>query len=71
MSNAYLESMVKAINRYCEIVNDYENEKENEIDFWRITEYYDNVVNVRYEVTKKNGKVIEIRIMNGETNNET
>lgn len=69
MSNAYLESMAKAINRYCEIVTDYENdnenEKENKIDFWRITEYYDNVVNVRYEVTKKNGKVIEIRIMNG------
>lgn len=63
--NNYLESMVKAINRYCEIINDYENENEheNKIDFWRITEYYDNVVNVRYEVTKKNGAVIEIRIL--------
>lgn len=65
MNNAYLESMAKGIRRYCDIVTDYENENENEneIDYWRITEYYDNVVNVRYEVTKKNGAVIEIRIL--------
>lgn len=65
MSNEYLEIMAKGIHRYCDIVNDYENENENEIDYWRITEYYDNLQNVVYEVTKKNGKVIEIRIMNG------
>jgi hypothetical protein len=69
MSNAYLETMAKDLNRYYEIVNDYENENENvnecELDYWRITEYYDNDLNVRYEVTKKNGAVIEIRIMNG------
>ena len=64
MSNAYLESMAKDIHRYFDIVNDYENESENEneIDYWCITEYYDNSLNVRYEVTKKNGAVIEIRI---------
>ena len=69
MSNAYLESMSRDLNRYYEIINDYENENENknenEIDYWRITEYYDKELNVRYEVTKKNGKVIEIRLMNG------
>lgn len=65
MSNAYLESMAKGIHPYCQIVNDYENENENKdgIDYWRITEYYDNRLNVRYEVTKKNGEVIEIRIL--------
>ena len=64
MRNAYLESMAKDIHRYYDIVNDYENENENEneIDYWRITEYYDNSLNVRYEVTKKNGEVIEIRL---------
>lgn len=67
MVNEYLEAMVKSIHPYCQIVNDYENE--NGIDYWRITEYYDNVREVVYEVTKKNGTVIEIRIMNGETNN--
>ena len=67
MSNEYLESMAKGIHPYCQIVNDFENENENdnEIDYWRITEYYDNVREVVYEVTKKNGKVIEIRIMDG------
>lgn len=67
MSNAYLKSMANDINRYYEIVNDYENENENGngLDYWRITEYYDDKLNVRYEVTKKNGEVIEIRIMNG------
>ncbi len=67
MNNAYLESMAKDIHHYYSIINDYENEteneNENEIDYWRITEYYDNDLNVRYEVTKKNGAVIEIRIL--------
>ena len=60
----YLEAMAKGINRCYNIVNDYENENknENEIDYWRITEYYDSDLNVRYEVTKKNGEVIEIRL---------
>lgn len=67
MSNAYLNAMANDINHYYEIVNDYENENENGngVDYWRIIEYYDDKSNVRYEVTKKNGKVIEIRIMNG------
>ena len=67
MISEYLESMAKEIHRYCSIINDYENENENEneneMDYWRITEYYDNDLNVRYEVTKKNGAVIEIRIL--------
>ena len=71
MSNAYLETMAKDIHRYHIITNDYvndnenENGNENELDYWRITEYYNKELNVRYEVTKKNGKVIEIRIMSG------
>jgi hypothetical protein len=71
MSNAYLETMAKDLHRYYEIVSDYENDNENEngneneLDYWRITEYYNHNLNVRYEVTKKNGRVIEIRIMSG------